>query len=110
MICASIADCTVEECIGATRVHALAEVRIDRLEGVSEEGIRKIFSSKGRKGKLVAACRPNPKMDDAKRKALLLAAISAGADFVDIEVESSDAYERKIVEKAKSAGCKIIVS
>jgi len=36
-------------------------------------------------------------------------AIEAGAAFVDVEVESDDEYKNTIVEKARSAGCRIIV-
>lgn len=105
MICVSIAEETLEKCLRALKGIDFAEIRIDKM-AIGVEDVKKIFSQHP---KLVATCRPST-MDDKKRKELLLTAIAAGAAFVDIEVEFSDEYKKVIVEKARSAGCRVIVS
>jgi 3-dehydroquinate dehydratase-1 len=105
MICVSIGNCTAEECLKAIAGQELAEIRMDSVSGLTPAIARKIFSRKG----LVATCRPG-KMPDAARKELLFAAIDAGAEFVDVEVDASDAFKQEIVEKAHAKGCKVVVS
>jgi len=73
---------------------------------MDEAAVKWIFGSKA---KLVATCRPG-KMTDDKRKKLLLAAIGAGAAFVDIEVDAPDIYKQEIVKAAGAKGCEVIVS
>jgi len=106
MICVSLSDCTADECATAAAKHEMAEVRMDRVSGLDGESIKRIFSQKS---KLVAACRPG-KMPDPERKGLLLMAIAAGASYVDVEVDASDAYKQEIISAAKERGCKVIVS
>ncbi|MCX5807634.1 MAG: type I 3-dehydroquinate dehydratase [Proteobacteria bacterium] len=83
----------------------IAEIRMDRMI-LAPEDIADIFSQPVT---FVATCRPGT-LDDQKRKAYLIAAIEAGAKYVDIEVESDIAFKRDILEKAGSKGCKVIVS
>jgi len=83
-----------------------AEIRIDRLEKPDETMMKTIFSAHP---KLIATCRPDG-INDEMRKELLLTAINAGAAFVDVEVESADAYKKEIVGMAKEKKCTIIVS
>lgn len=45
---------------------------------------------------------------DKKNKDTLITAIEAGCDFVDVEIESPE--KEKIIKKAKSNDCKVIVS
>lgn len=108
MICVSIAERTAEECVRALAGLELAEVRIDALDesGRSKGQIRRIFSQKAM---LIATFRPG-KADDAMRMEALICAIDAGAAYVDIEVESSDAFRKVVVEKARELGCRVIVS
>lgn len=105
-ICTSIKEKTVDQCINSLKGLKLAEIRIDELENMDSNGIKKIFSQPLR---LVATCRPG-KIEDKKRKELLQEAINAGAKYVDIEVESNDDYEREIIANAKKHNCKAIVS
>lgn len=105
MICVSIGESNIEECINALRGIDFAEIRLDKME-VTVEGIKKIFSLHPC---LIATCRSD-KMDDKKRKTLLSEAIAVGAAFVDIEVESDDRYRNEIIEKARAAGCQVIIS
>ncbi|HMA54313.1 MAG TPA: type I 3-dehydroquinate dehydratase [Acidobacteriota bacterium] len=105
MICVSIAEPTAEECLSALEGVPFAEIRLDRMI-VNENDVRRIFSA--RQG-LIAACRPGG-LAAATRKALLLAAVAAGASYVDIEIGSGQAYKRPIVAAARRAACRIIVS
>lgn len=82
-----------------------AEIRMEGM-ALTAEGIRKIF---GRPASLIATCRPG-KLDDRTRKELLLAAIEAGADYVDVEVESDSSYRRDIIDAARSRNCQVIIS
>ena len=54
MICVSIAEPTVDECIKALHNIKFAEIRMDIIRDISTEGIDKIFSLPA---KLVATCR-----------------------------------------------------
>ncbi len=105
MICVSIAERTPEACLAALAGLPFAEIRLDRMR-LDENEVRRIFSA--HRG-LIAACRPGG-APAVTRKALLLAAIAAGAAYVDVELGSGEAYRRPIVAAAKGAGCRLIVS
>ncbi len=105
-ICVSIAEKTAEDCIRSLQGLEFAEIRMDKMQLLKDD-LKKIFSQKTR---LTATCRPAADRSDAERKELLLAAIDAGAAYVDVEVEASDEYKKEIIEKAKAAGCKAIIS
>lgn len=105
MICVSIQEQTAETCLTALKGLAFAEVRIDGMRATIED-IEKIFSQPLT---LIATFRPEgPGLD--RRKELLLAAIDAGASYVDIEMESGNAYRKELVERARLKGCKVIIS
>ena len=106
MICVSISDCTVEECLALLDGLKLAEIRMESISGMTDAAAKTIFSGPV---KLVAACRPG-KMPEGERKKLLLSAIGAGAAYVDIEVDAPDAYKQEIAALAKAKGCKVIAS
>ena len=106
MICISIAEPTVEKCLAALDGISFAEIRIDGM-AADEEDIRRIFSGHQR---LIATCRPGD-ISEGKRKALLLAALKAGAAYVDIEFDAEEKFKKDIVGAAAvSAGCQVIVS
>jgi 3-dehydroquinate dehydratase I len=106
MICVSIADCTATECLKALAGCKAAEIRLETISKIDETAVKWIFGSKA---KIVATCRPG-KMPDEKRKKLLLAAIAAGAAYVDVEVDAPDEYKQEIVKAANAKGCEVIVS
>jgi len=106
MICVSISNCSVQDCLAAVGKEKFAEVRLETISGLKQEDVREIFS---RKAKLIATCRPGS-IGKEGRKKLLLAAIGAGAAYVDVEVDAADDYKREIVPKARAKGCKVIVS
>lgn len=104
-ICISLANLTYRECLRIVQETAFAEIRLDLL-ALSVEQIQAIFAANTN---LIATCRPGQYDDDARRQ-LLLTAIEAGAAYVDIEMDSSDAFKAEIIETARTKGCQIIVS
>lgn len=113
MICVSIAEPTVRRCLEALQGLDFAEVRIDGMD-VTVDDVKEIFSMPSR---LVATFMPassgaktNKTVDDDTRKGLLMAAIEAGARYVDVEVQAEEAYKRDIIQKARTHGCKVIIS
>ncbi|MBA4390866.1 MAG: hypothetical protein C0399_07995 [Syntrophus sp. (in: bacteria)] len=113
LICVSIYEPTAETCLDALKNLAFAEVRIDAMNAAIED-MGKIFAQPLT---LIATFRPDKpgtpkgKTPDADtRKRFLMAAIDAGASYVDIEIESDSAYRRDIINRARSKGCKVIIS
>ena len=106
MICVSLAEAGLAECLAALEGLGLAEIRLDRMVGLSLGDVAILFS---RHEKLIATCRPGSFPDNA-RKARLLAAVAAGAAYVDIELESKDGYRKEIMAKAGEFGCEVIIS
>ncbi len=73
---------------------------------VTEEEINTLFSSHS---KLIATCRPGFQKKD-KRQELLLAAVHAGAAYIDIEMEAEEDFRNIIMSKARKMGCQTIIS
>src|SRR5512141_2658241 len=105
MICVSLDELYNDTYLKLLDNIAFAEIRMDKM-ALTGSDIREIFS---RSAKLIATCRPGP-LDDGGRKGYLFAAIDAGAAYVDVEVDSDNAYKKEIIERARSKNCKIIVS
>lgn len=105
MICVSIADVIADEACRIIQEHEISEVRLDRIQ-FKERDLERIFTS----GRTVATFRPVDGTDDGKRKDILKSAIRHGASYIDIEVESNDAYKNELKKAAADAGCKSIVS
>lgn len=105
MICVSIAEKNVEECIQALKGLACAEIRLDQMD-VSLVEIDIIFSQPL---KLIATCRPGI-ISEIQRKQMLLRAILAGAAYVDIEVDAPESYKKEIIKVAREKGVTIISS
>jgi 3-dehydroquinate dehydratase I len=105
MICVSIGEGSVEDCLAVLEGCSFAEIRMDRM-GFTEEDTARVFSSDK---SLIATCRPGT-MSDSQRAAMLLAAVEAGASYVDVELDSPEEFRREIIEKARPKGCAVIVS
>lgn len=105
MICVSLAEPSVAACLAALKGLDFAEIRMDMMKLMLEE-IPRLFSGNR---VLIATCRPGGRSDE-ERKRLLMRAIASGATFVDVEIESETAYREEIVAKARSCGCRVIVS
>lgn len=106
MICVSIAEPTLEACRRAMKGLPFAEIRIDRIDGVKGEDVRRIFS---RPLRLIATCRPG-KIGDRKKLALLKTAVRAGAAFVDIEHDWNPSLKATLRKTARAASCRVLVS
>lgn len=105
MICVSLAEPTAETCRRALEGVGLAEIRLDKMR-IGPAGVRAIFS---RHPRLIATCRPGA-MPEARRRRLLLAAVEAGAAFVDIEIEANPRFRDRLIAAARARDCKVIVS
>ena len=105
MICVSLAEPTLAACLAAIQGLELAEIRIDKTE-LSVAEVRRLFAEPGR---LIATCRPGSRSEE-EREAVLIAAINAGAAYVDLEVGSSVSSWREILAAARPKGCQVIAS
>jgi 3-dehydroquinate dehydratase-1 len=107
MICVSLAEPTADACLRALEGLDFAEIRLDKMR-VGIGGVKKIFSAHPR---LIATYRPGgSEMSEKKRRRLLLAAIEAGAAYLDIELEAEARFKEKVVRAARAANCQVIVS
>jgi len=105
MICIPLGGIGYEECLSMARKEAFVEFRFDLLT-LSLEQVKDVVSTAN---SCIATCRPG-KMKEADRKETLTAAIQAGADYVDIEVESDRAFMNDIIQLARSQDTTIIIS
>ncbi len=105
MICVSLAEPNVAACLGALEGVGLAEIRLDKMR-IGPAGVRKIFSGYPQ---LVATCRPGV-MPERKRRSLLLAAVEAGAAFVDIEIAADPEFRERLARAARARRCRVIIS
>jgi len=105
VICVSLAETSVKECLAVLKEVEFAEIRMDKIEDISD-GIRAIFSSHPR---LIATYRPGRK-DKDERYSALEEAIEEGAAYVDVELEADDSYRNRIIRKAREKNCKVIIS
>ncbi len=104
-ICVSLAEPSVDACLAALGHVGFAEIRMDRMR-LTLDDVERLFSSHPA---LIATCRPDGR-SDAERRQLLIRAIESGAKFVDLELESAPAHREEIVGRARSRGCRVIVS
>ncbi len=107
MICTSIQHKNLEEILGlvAAGDTEMAEIRLDLCPELGKEDIETLFSETDIP--LVATCRFAQCPDAEKR---LGAAISAGAAFVDLEVEMPSAMGKRLRRLAKESGTTVIRS
>jgi 3-dehydroquinate dehydratase I len=105
MICVSMDEQYSANYLTLLNKIGFAEVRMDRM-ALSLDDVRTIFSHPAT---LIATYRPGA-VDDCARRSYLFAAIDSGASYVDVEVDSDNAYKKEIVERARLKGCKVIIS
>lgn len=105
MLCVSLANLDFDRCKAALLELKLAEIRLDKLN-FSMQQVQEIFSLPV---KLVAACRPGG-FHETEREALLLAAVTHGAAFVDIEIEAAESFKQAISAAARRQKCRVIIS
>lgn len=105
MICVSIAEPTLDDCLAAVKGLDFVEVRVDKT-GLSLVDVKQLFAESV---KMIATCRPGTRTED-ERLAILLAAVAAGAAYVDIEVDAPRASREAVLAAARGKGCRVIVS
>jgi 3-dehydroquinate dehydratase type I len=104
MLCTCLSKCDFETCRQALAACEMAEIRLDTIPCTLVQ-IEKLFGEAT--PPLVAVFRPNG-ADDAVRFDALQTAITAGAAYVDIETDAP--YLAALMDAAKQAGCKVILS
>jgi len=105
MICVSLKETNPEKRIQILRNIDFAEIRLDKMYVNSTE-VRKIFSHHPN---LIATFRTGSQKN-TEGETLLMAAIEAGAAYVDIEVEAYEDFKRALIQKARCYRCKVIIS
>ena len=105
MICISIGEASIADCLRAIEGAECAEIRLDLL-ATGPEAVERIFSSHPR---LIATCRPGS-LGEETRAELLIRAIDSGAAFVDVELEWEGPLRDAVVDRARAAGCRVIIS
>jgi 3-dehydroquinate dehydratase-1 len=105
MICVSLAELSPEECRALLKTLDFAEIRMDTM-AMDGEDIRKLFSSHPR---LIATFRPG-KASMVERREKLIGAVTAGAAYVDIELDADQDFRSEIISEARSRGCRVILS
>lgn len=105
MICVSIGNIDFERLKSVLKEIKMAEIRLDQMS-FSIEQVQEIFSVPA---SLIATFRPGNRGLDERRE-YLRTAISAGADYVDIEMESPTAFREELGRLARDKGCRVIIS
>jgi 3-dehydroquinate dehydratase-1 len=106
MICVSLAEKSAEKLVAVLPEYPFAEIRLDAVDGLSETAIKKIFAGHPR---LIATHRPG-RVPEPERIDRLAAAVSAGAAYVDLEIETAAAGLQRVVAAARAKNCRVIVS
>lgn len=105
MVCVSIGDVTVDDCLKILKNVEFAEIRMDRME-ITKKDVKRIFSAHK---KLIATFKEGYAPQE-KREDLLIEAIEQGAAYVDVDLSSPKDFFLRINKKAKEKGTKLIVS
>ncbi|MBI9066252.1 MAG: type I 3-dehydroquinate dehydratase [Salinivirgaceae bacterium] len=105
MLCRSIAEKGFDTIAGLINGAQMAEIRIEKSD-LSKDEVYKLFALHEN---LIATCRAE-NLSDKERLELLKSAISGGARWVDIEIESEEAYRTELLAYAKNKGCSVIIS
>ncbi len=106
MICVSLAEKTAAAARAAAIRQAFAEIRLDAVADATVESVRTIFSGHPR---LIAAFRPG-RVPEIERISLLTAAISAGAAYIDLEIDAPLSSRRDIAEAVRAFRSRLIIS
>lgn len=105
MICVSVIEPDFNECLKLIKKVGLAEIRLDEVN-FTDEQIKHLFALQVR---TVATCRPG-RYSDEERLHKLSVAIQNGANYVDVEIESSSEFKQTLKNLAVQYNCKFIVS
>lgn len=105
LLCVSIMEPKVDDCIRKMHGERLAEVRLDYMR-LDDEELQFIFRQQIR---LIATCRP-VHFSREERLERLKKAIEFGAKYVDIEYEADAEYKKELVHHAKMYNTEVIIS
>jgi len=107
VICTSLSFAHMENLRRNLKGLNFAEIRLEALCPTPNDcDLKQLFSFKK---KLVATMRPGSH-SDAIRKTALMSAITYGAAYVDIELESKLRYREDLISHAHDCGTKVIIS
>jgi 3-dehydroquinate dehydratase type I len=104
MICISISETSQIGTVIRSGAE-LIELRLDLLRAEPED----LYSMVPAGIKTMVTCRPG-EYDERERISYLTRAMGLGADYVDVELESSDRYAELIMKPASIHGCEVIFS
>lgn len=104
-ICTSITTTDFNDALRLINRNRMVELRLDLMQMSSDQISQLIQQST----ETVATFREG-KYSESERQEALIKAISHGATYVDIEVESDKQYREPIIKHAKQHGCKVIIS
>ncbi|MEM3484509.1 MAG: type I 3-dehydroquinate dehydratase [Candidatus Methanomethyliaceae archaeon] len=105
MVCVSIGDVTVDDCLRILEEVEFAEIRMDRLE-IKKKDVKRIFSAH----KNLVATFKEGHAPQKKREDFLIEAIEQGAAYVDVDLNSPKNFFLRVSRKAREKGTKLIVS
>jgi len=105
MICVSIGSGSPAEAKTVSQNSGFIELRADLLDWKTEEYRKVILSG----GKTVFTCRPG-KLSNDERLILFEMAASAGADYIDVEIDSEENFMNEIKEITRHSNAELIVS
>ncbi len=105
MICVSVSDKNIDNCLSALSMADMAELRLDLIKP-GRNALDILFDCEI---PLIATYRKNGANDD-KRMEMLTRAIESGASYVDIDIEEEVGFNNEIVNTAKKHGSRVIVS
>ena len=105
MICVAIIESSLNVLLAELAGVAFAEVRMEQLKPSLDE-VGQIFSLPGR---FIATMRPGT-VSDEERARVLVAAVEAGAAYVDVEIESPKWFKDQVIQATRGTACEAIVS
>ena len=105
MICIPLGGIAFDDCMSVVRKETFVEFRFDLLTLTLEQVQELVAEAES----CIATCRPG-NMDESLRLEILKTAINAGADYVDIELESDPDFRAELIKAAGTAGTTVILS
>ena len=105
MICISLGDMSFEECRNHVLSEDFVELRLDLLQ-LSTDQLEQVLTMPGKK---IVTCRQGDYSDD-ERMGFFLTALNKEVDYIDLELEMPGKMREKIISRARSKGCRVIIS
>ena len=105
MICVSLAHMDFDTCLQYAGMEPFVEFRFDLLD----VGPAQVISLVSKSNRCIATCRPG-KHNEKNRFLILQTALEAGADYIDLDMESDLHFMEELIPTARSKGCDMILS